>query len=287
MPSKARASTCLTAKWLIKDGVPFYLVVEPQERVQYEFLYGKERILELPFNNPGSVIPARNWIKKHATERGHKRHWQLDDNIRMSRRFWKGKRLPIAAGIALRATEDFVDRYENVAIAGLNYTMFITGSSKIPPFFLNVHVYSCTLILNSIPNSFRGRYNEDTDICLQVLADGWCTLLMNAFMVDKQPSMKMDGGNTKVLYQGDGRLRMARSLERSWPGVVETKRRFRRPQHVIKNQWRYFDTPLKLRPDFKLENRDPNEYGMKLAQVKPEIKSRELRKIAEDFNDGT
>jgi hypothetical protein len=263
------------------------LVVEPQERDQYAFIYGKERILELPWNNPGSVIPARNWIKQHATEAGHLRHWQLDDNIRMSRRFWKGKRLPITGGIALKATEDFVDRYENIAIAGLNYTMFITGSSKVPPFFLNVHVYSCTLVLNSIPNVWRGRYNEDTDMCLQVLADGWCTVLMNAFMVDKMPSMTMDGGNTKVLYQGDGRLRMARSLERSWPGVVETKRRFRRPQHVIKNQWRYFDTPLKLKPEFKLQDPAPNEYGMRLAQVKPEIQSTELRRIAERYNDGT
>lgn len=40
-----------------------------------------------------------------------------------------------------------------------------------------VHVYSCTLILNSIEQRWRLLYNDDTDLCLQVLAAGWCTIL--------------------------------------------------------------------------------------------------------------
>ena len=69
-----------------------------------------------------------------------------------------------------------------------------------------MHVYSCTLVLNSIPHRWRGEYNEDTDICLQVLADGWCTILVNAYLAKKTHTMKTSGGNTDVLYQGDGRL---------------------------------------------------------------------------------
>lgn len=95
--------------------------------------------------------------------------------------------------------------------------------------------------------------------------------------------MTMKGGNTDTLYQGDGRLRMARSLERMWPGIVEVKRRFKRPQHVIKYHWTRFDTPLKLKPGIDLNNLEPNEYGMKLIAVS-EVKSPVLKRMLEEAN---
>lgn len=248
VPSKGRADTCWTADFLTRDGVPFFLVVEPQERDAYAARYGAGSVLALPWDNPGSVIPARNWIKDHATAAGAERHWQLDDNLLWIGRRWKGRKIQCNAGIALRACEEFVDRYENVAVAGLNYEMFLPKGQAAPPFRLNSHVYSCSLVLNSIPHRWRGRYNEDTDLCLQVLADGWCTILFNAFYVWKKWTMQLKGGNTAALYQGDGRLKMARSLERQWPGVVETRRRFQRPQHVVKDAWKRFDTPSASSP---------------------------------------
>lgn len=268
--SKGRFDQCLTAKFLIKDGVPFHLVVEPQEEEQYAKQFGEERILVLPFSNLGQgSIPPRNWVWEHAKAVGYERHWILDDNIRKIERRYRTARIPCDTGIALRCCEDFVERYENVAIAGLNYHMFAISTLRLPPFFLNYHVYSCLLILNSLPQRWRGRYNEDTDLCLQVLAAGWCTILFNAFLIYKIASMTMRGGNTTELYQGDGRLRMARSLERMWPGVVTVNRRFHRPQHIVRNAWRKFDTPLRLKSGIKL-NKRPNEYGMVLKQVASE-----------------
>jgi hypothetical protein len=95
--------------------------------------------------------------------------------------------------------------------------------------------------------------------------------------------MTVHGGNTDALYQGDGRLKMARSLERLWPGVVQTKRRFQRPQHVVKNSWKHFDTPLKLKPGIDLKAIPPNDYGLKLTQVK-EIKSESLKRLLAEEN---
>lgn len=282
--SKGRADCCLTARTLVRDGVDFRLVVEPQEADAYAEHFGRERLEILPFSNLGlGSIPARNWVWEHAKASGAERHWILDDNIRGFYRRWKARKIPCDAGPAFRAAEDFTDRYENIAIAGLNYFMFSANRTKQPPFCLNVHVYSCLLIRNDLPHRWRGRYNEDTDLCLQVLSDGWCTVLFNAFLIWKMPTMTMKGGNTSELYKGDGRLKMARSLERRWPGVVETKRRFQRPQHVVKDSWRKFDTPLIRRADVDFEAlaRAPNEYGMKLRQLK-EIQSDELRRLAAD-----
>ena len=280
IPSKGRADRCLTAQFFVKDKVPFLLVIEPQEHDEYATIFGEKRILVLPFSDPGSVIPARNWIKKYAMAAGHHRHWQFDDNIYRIRRLFRGKRIPCVAGIALRVIEDFVDRYENIAIAGLNYTMFGFGTAMRNPFILNCHVYSCSLILNSIPNQWRGQYNEDTDYCLQVLSNGWCTILVNAFLADKVTTMAMKGGNTDALYQNDGRLKMAHALERVWPGVVEVKRRFGRPQHIVRNSWRKFDTPLIRKPDLEIDEAI-NEYGMELVQVKS-IRSDGIKRVLEE-----
>jgi len=283
IPSKGRFENCLTAKCFVKDGVDFKLVIEEQEYTEYASRFDENRLLVLPFSNQGSVIPARNWIKEHATAAGYERHWQFDDNIRIFFRRWKGRRIPVEAGTAITVIEDFTNRYENIAISGFNYRMFAPDSNKLPPFYLNCHVYSACLILNSLPFEWRGKYNEDTDYCLQVLSHGWCTVLVNAFLVDKIATMKMKGGNKTELYdKTDGRLKMARSLERLWPGVVETKRRFGRPQHVVKDAWKRFDTPLKLKAGINLEDLPPvDDYGLKLKQVK-EIQSEDLRRFVED-----
>lgn len=278
IPSKGRYDS-LTAKLLARDGVPFKLVVQPQDVERYAENFGRDRLLVLPRDNSyDGLIMARNWIKEHSIQEGHARHWQLDDNIRDFHRYTGGKRIRCRAGIALAVCEDFSDRYENVALSGLNYSMFVTGHDKIPPFRVNVHVYSCTLVNNSIPHAWRLRYNDDTDLCLQVLSAGWCTVLLNAFLANKAATMTVKGGNTDDLYQGDGRLRMARDLERMWPGVVQTKRRFGRPQHVIANSWRNFRTPLKLRSDIDLDEieKQSEKYQLELT-VKHPIKSAELQ----------
>lgn len=283
IPSKGRADRCLTARALAGDGVPFWLVVEPQEADLYAAEFGRERLLVLPFRDLGSVVPARNWIKEHATAAGYARHWQLDDNIRDVYRWW-AKRIRVDFGVALRVCEDLTDRYTNVAVSGLNYVMFGTSDPKHDrgPLAVNVHVYSCSLILNATPYRWRGRYNEDTDYCLQVLADGWCTLLVLSFMVMKIATMLVKGGNTEALYQGDGRLRMARALERLWPGVVSVDRRWGRPQHVVRQSWRRFDTPLQLRPDVDLDALAPNEYGLTLRALR-ELPQPHLRELLADW----
>jgi hypothetical protein len=249
IPSKGRWEKPLTANNLVRDGVPFWLVVEPQEAHHYIEKFGEERVLVLPFSNLGKgSIPARNWIREHSESLGAKRHWQLDDNLIEFRHLVGDQRIPCRSGLSLATCEDLTEQYSNVAISGLNYQFFVLPGW--PPFFVNCHVYSCTLFLNETPFKWRGRYNEDTDLCLQALTTGeWCTILFNSFMCNKMRTMTMKGGNMDQLYQGDGRLKMARDLERAWPGIVTVKRKFKRSQHHVKDNWRCFTTPLKPADD--------------------------------------
>jgi TET-Associated Glycosyltransferase len=269
IPSKGRADRCLTAQLCRREGIPHWIVVEPPQVDAYAATCGHEHLLVLPFCGTGSSVAARNWIKDHAIATGAKRHWQLDDNIRSARRIYRGQRCHCSLRVALRVIEDFVDRYTNIAIAGPNYSFFVRGW-WMPPLYRNGRVYSCSLILNAIPHRWRPDYNEDTDICLQVLADGWCTALVNAFTIDKMQTMKMPGGNTTTLYRGDGRLAMARSLERDWPGVASVSRRFQRPQHRV--DFTKFDTPFIRRDDIDWSTlATPNEYGLALMPAGPPI----------------
>jgi len=264
VPSRGRITPreCLTARFLDSDGVPFRLVVEAQQADEYARYWGAERLIVLPFRDQG-LIAARNWIKAQSIAAGDVRHWQLDDNIKCVKRIYRQRRIRCRAGVALAATEDFVDRYENIAIAGLAYTFFGIAA---PPFRVNCHIYSCTLVLNAIPHGWRRQLNDDTDLCLQVLVDGWCTLQMNAFLADKAGTMSIRGGNTPI-YLGDGRLRMARSLAKDWPRVVSVSRRFRKPQHVVRKAWRQFDNKLRLKPGVDLTTLPAvHEYGMTLTE---------------------
>lgn len=218
-------------------------------------------LLVLPFSNLGlGGIPARNWVWEHAKSSGASKHWILDDNIRGIMRRWKACRVPCDSGPAFAAAEEYTARYSNVGVAGLNYHMACPNKQKIQPVRKNVHIYSCLLIDNALPFRWRGRYNEDTDLCLQVLAAGLCTLQFNVFMIQKMPTMTMKGGNSDELYKGDGRLEMAMSLQRQWPRLVDIKRRFGRPQHVV--NWRQFRTPLILRPG--IEPPEDPEFGLRL-----------------------
>lgn len=213
---------------------PYHLVVEPQELAEYAAVVDPQRILVLPFSELGQgSIPARNWVWEHSLAAGHARHWILDDNLRKFYRLNNNRKTPMATPTCFRILEDFVDRYENIALAGMQYEMFAPRKKRHPAYLLNTRIYSCILIDNSLDLRWRGKYNEDTDLSLRALGQGYCTFLSLAFLADKQPTMRMSGGNTDELYQGDGRREMAESLQRQHPELVTVTRKWGRWQHQV------------------------------------------------------
>jgi hypothetical protein len=261
--SKGRWKSRLTVKALESMNVPYHIVIEPQEYDSYAAVIDPAKILQLPFSNLGKgSIPARNWVWGHAVALGTARHWILDDNIENFCRLNKNANIRVKTGATFRAAEEFVDRYENVAIAGFQYRMFALARTRWPAFSLNTRVYSCILIKNDLPYRWRGRYNEDTDLSLRVLKDGWCTVLFYAFLASKRATMTMKGGNTEELYLGDGRLKMAQSLRDQHPDVVRITRKWGRWQHQV--DYRHFKgNRLKLKQDVVLREGTDN-FGMKL-----------------------
>jgi hypothetical protein len=261
--SKGRWESRLTVKALEKMRVPYRIVVEPQESHLYASVISPDRILVLPFSNLGlGSIPARNWVWDHAVSTGAERHWILDDNIDGFFRLNHNLKTPVSSGTIFRVAEDFVDRYENIAISGFHYFMFAKRKDRLPPFMRNRRIYSCILLKNDIPYRWRGRYNEDTDLSLRALKGGYCTILFYTFLAFKQTTMTMKGGNTDHLYQDDGRLKMAQSLVKQHPDVATITWKFGRWQHQV-DYSPFKRNQLKFKPGITIPE-GINNYGMVL-----------------------
>jgi hypothetical protein len=220
-------------------------------------------------------IPARNWIWEHAAADGAAWHWLLDDNILGFWRANNNRRLVVERSSApLRAVEDFAGRYDNLAFAGLSADGFCPDRNEIAPYTTNTRVYSVTLINTALPYRWRGRYNEDTDVCLRALKDGWATVLFRAYLMKKAHTARsggrggMKGGNTDNVYNTDDHRRaFAESLKEQHPDCVEIAWKFGRWHHEV-DYSRFRRNALKRRVGVT-PTAEINEYGLRLVESAP------------------
>jgi hypothetical protein len=283
IPSKGRFEYMITSKALTEMGVFHNIVVEPHEVQKYKDAVKQfgllTNVIELDMSYKGKYElcdslglskttgsgPARNFIWDHSIKSGYPWHWIMDDNIKGFLRMNRNVRIQTTSPSFWRAMEDFVLRYKNVAMAGPNYAMFAFGASALPPFITNTRIYSCNLIRNDVPFRWRGRYNEDTIMSLDMLKAGWCTIQFNAFLQQKLRTQTIKGGNTDELYK-DGTMDKSRMLVREHPDVAEVKFKFERWHHHV-NYTVFKKQKLIKRNELDLK-KGVNDYGMKLVKLK-------------------
>jgi hypothetical protein len=302
--SKGRAQYGpLTAIALREIGVPFYLMVEPQEYDKYRVLCDwAEDVFVLPEGNHGKGPGrARNacWdIAKKVMKT--KRHWVLDDNIRAFYRLYQNQRIRVGDGTIFRAAEDFVDHYKNIPIAGFAYKFFHPATETQFPFKVNTRIYSTLLIDNNCPYRWRGRYNEDTILSLDVLKDvkknpthdalnamnedgtlknskreRFATVEFITFLQDKLNTQTQKGGNTAEFYQREGTAAKSAMLVDIHPDVSRAADMFKRDHHkvqfeVFRNNWliRTEERKAELKKRNWKPLKDKNPYGMRLVERK-------------------
>jgi hypothetical protein len=261
-------------------GVSYHIVVESQQYDDYASVIDPSKILildpayqrdydtcdDLGDSKSKGSGPARNFIWDHAVSIGAERHWIIDDNIRGFYRLNQNHRVQVLDGVAFRSMEDFVDRYENVAMSGPAYRFFIEPKNPRPVMILNTRLYSCILIKNDVPFRWRGRYNEDTILSLDLLKAGWCTVQFNAFLQDKIATQTMKGGNTDELYR-EGTRAKSDMLVRLHPDVSRLVWKFNRWHHHV--DYRPFKANrLKLKPGIDLSALPKvDNYGMQLVRL--------------------
>ena len=274
IPSKGRAATATTPRFLDTIGVPYRLVVEAAQMDDYAQYFPADKLLELDasfqdqydtFDDLGNTKskgpgPARNFIWAHSMSLGYPWHWVMDDNITLFARLHQNERIPVGDGTIFHAMETFCLRYKNIGMAGPQYWMFAPSRSKLPPFVTGTRIYSCNLIRNDLPFRWRGRYNEDTDLSLNMLKAGWVTVQFNAFLQYKLTTQVLGGGNTEAFYAHEGTLPKSQMLVDMHPDVTTLVWRFKRWHHHV-NYLPYKDLALLLRDDYDPEG-EP-EYKMR------------------------
>lgn len=240
--SKGRYDVTLTADNLERSGLDYLIAVEPQEYDLYCKKLGAKRLLKLPFYNLGlGSYPARNYCWEHAKAQGYKYHWLFDDNILFWMKWIDGKRTKIED---IKPAIEYIELAaikSNIDILGFEEPNFVVKPPK-KPFKINCHVYSAMLIKNELPYRWRLKYNEDVDLCLQVLHNGGTTASCVYYMANKVSTAdKQKGGNQDELYKGNDpkkKLLKAKMLEAVWPQYAKTVIRFNRYHHFV--DWKQF-----------------------------------------------
>jgi len=293
IPSKGRSQYMITSKALSAMGVRHTVVCEPDEVDDYtaaaEGLLCDILPMDMDYKSRYELCdglgltrstgpgPARNFIWEHSISQGHDWHWVMDDNIRKFFRLNRNLKVPANSPAIWRAMEDFALRFSNVAMAGPNYFMFAARKTKQPPFVLNTRIYSCNLIRNDVPFRWRGRYNEDTILSVDLLKAGYCTIQYNAFLQEKMGTQVLAGGNTDEFYHVEGEqtegkrytdtgtLAKSRMIVDVHPDVSRVVERFKRIHHYV-DYGKFKGNKLR-----RIGERPPkgsvNNYGMKLVKL--------------------
>lgn len=269
----------LTAQALERMGIDYNIVVEEQEAEQYrKVCKGNVIILDMkykedydPLDNRWFEIskwswPARNFIWDHSIKSGFERHRVIDDNIRKFQILNNNKKTECLSESFFIPMEDFVDRYENIALAWPYYAMFIPRKYKYAPIILNTRAFSCILIKNDIPLRRRGRYNEDIELSLRCLKLWYCIVQFRSFLQEKVRTQVMKGWNTDAFYAEYGILPKSKMLQLAHPDCVKVVHRYWRRHHEV-DHTKFKHNKLKLKKGIEIQDW-VNNYWMKTVKVK-------------------
>ena len=284
IPSKGRYDIRKTSDYLSLCAIQHYIIVE---KTEYELYLANTKnnkyvtllILDKKYQDNYETLDdlgdtkskgpgaARNFAWQHSIDNGFKWHWVMDDNILSFKRTNKNRQIYVSDGAIFKAMEDFCQRYTNVYMAGPNYYFFVPRKAKIKSFVANTRIYSCNLIRNDIPYRWRGRYNEDTILSLDILSDGFCTIQFNAFVQDKLTTQLIKGGNTGEFYAKEGTLPKSQMLADVYPEYSKVKWRFKRIHHYV-DYSSFKRNKLIRKSNLDFDNiKEINNYGMKIKKI--------------------
>ena len=250
--SRYEEKLSLTANYLIKNKIKFNMIVEESQVEKYKeqehltndycnFLTLPQQFIYLyktcdkkgdeEKKSKGSG-PARNYAKAHSNNGGFEKHWIVDDNIKNFFTKYNQRKLPYRGEGFFRAIEDFTSQYPNVKMSGPQYTYFAAEPQVRSPLNFNTRIFSCILLDNGIDIKWRGRYNEDVLLSLDILENNYDTLQISFLLQDKTSTGTMKGGNADEIYK-DGTKEKSELLAREYPKIAKECIRYDRDHHDV------------------------------------------------------
>lgn len=283
-----------TSGLLSRLEIPHYIVVEPDEYDEYVKNLGDEYTTILKFDmsyidkydkgksfgndnivGPG---PKRNFVWDHSTANGDKWHWVMDDNAYyMKVRFFNYRFYTYTANW-ICALEDYVDMFENVGQAGLDYNFFHPDLTDDTPYIQNTRCFSFILNNNFITDKngkhyrWEGRYSEDVDLSVRILKDGWCTMDFRQVLMQKAKTQTLAGGCNGEIYENEGTYAKSKFIAEKHSDCCEVVMKYGRIHHYV--NYGIFKQELKLKPEYadkvKNDKYKFNDYGVVLIAIDDE-----------------
>lgn len=254
IPSKGRASKCLTANHMRENDIPFTIIVEPQDAKAYRSEYAKDNVVVMDENDKG-IAYARRFIKEHSKAKGEEYHWQMDDDIKtfMVREGTKNVKHP-PTGL-INQVEDYVQRHVNIGIGALKQDTWAWSAKSE----LDYNKLACAAILvnNRVEGMWRDDVVEDVDYSMQVLLKGWCITTFNRLIFCPMPTGTTEGGNQlEGHYDRYGQL--IRNLGKYYGDAFKVKVKNGKERMAPSNVWGTF----KQRPIEKTDLQKPSELNV-------------------------
>jgi hypothetical protein len=237
IPSKGRADSITTAGLLQKSGVPFKILVEPQDFDSYSKNFKQEELLLMEVNN-GGIDYARNFAKAHSTALGAKFHWQFDDDIQHFRFRIDNKNKNTDPAHVINLVESVTNLYTNIGTAAPMYDTYAFAAPS--PIRLNKMVASAMLFNNEGEQKFRPMIIDDIDMTMQYLDAGLCTLLFSTALVNLPTTPNDTGGMGAEARVGNTMRIRCENLVKQWGDVFKVITKNNAPRIAPSTVWSTF-----------------------------------------------
>lgn len=208
---------------LLRDaGVPFNLVVEPQDAAVYEEAWPDAVVLVLPENDRGLAY-CRNFVIQHAASAGHAWVWVMDDDVKRFCKQIGKKAVTVPVNDLLAEAEAAAVKYTDLPFMqiGLSYvqnvwsaktTVRLNGPMDVVVAFhvaaLGGFRYDETLSLKS-----------DREFTLRLLGLGYCNVTLTTLGFDC-PTNGSNAGGLQDVYRAGVEAECVQRLATMYPGVV-------------------------------------------------------------------
>lgn len=237
IPTKKRFDNCSFIKLLQEQNISAYIVVEPEDYLQYLERYPLFNYLILPLSNKG-ITYVRNYIKGYARNKGYKYYWMVDDDVTnvYMRSGTQLIKLPLTE-LPVIGTE--LKLLPNAAICSLEYRQFAWSSTKpfVKDSFCDSFVFINTELTGNINYDNEVEGKEDRDFAMQCIRRGYNTYRTTLFAFSAPPNGSNKGGLKEIFYDCGKEELCALNMVKKWGESVCQKIIKNDGRHDIKIHW--------------------------------------------------
>jgi glycosyltransferase involved in cell wall biosynthesis len=233
IPSKGRPNSS-TARLLKEHGIPYYLVIEPQDEQAYrEKRTGVLKILDE--NNKG-IAYVRNAILKMNS--GDNWFWMIDDDISRFMEVRNNRCYTQQPREVLEKAERIIISDTDVAIGALDYQQFAWAAKRE---YTDNSYAEVAVLMN--PSRISHQYDdyvalkEDRDFAMQVIKSGFKTRRVHGYAFSAPRNASNQGGLNEEYKAGKEKIAVARMIEK-WGNKTCNINKKKSGRTDVKINWR-------------------------------------------------